>query len=200
MFRDFPLNRESDSDRLGSYRLNGAADMPVDCRPGGTGLARQVRFRTTRRRCGCTRSSGCSAGDACSGSLSTYFARLAFRHPKPQDFFAVVNEVSGRDMTWFFDQVYRSSNVFDYGVGAFTSERSAPRGYVGDATSRTFSEGSPGVGPFRTTVIVRRLGDGQFPVDVRVVFENKEEVRWRWDGQDRWKLFEIDKPVRAAFG
>ena len=54
--------------------------------------------------------------------LSTYFARLAFKHPKPEDFFAVVNEVSGRDLTWFFDQVYRSSNVFDYGVDVFTSE------------------------------------------------------------------------------
>ena len=47
-------------------------------------------------------------------------------------------------------------------------------------------------------MIVRRLADGQFPVDVRVVFENKEEARWRWDGQDRWKLFEIEKPVRAV--
>ena len=46
--------------------------------------------------------------------LSTYYARYAFKHPEPKDFFAVVNEVSGRDMTWFFDQVYRSSNIFDY--------------------------------------------------------------------------------------
>ena len=50
-------------------------------------------------------------------------------------------------------------------------------------------------GPYRTTVVVRRFGEGVFPVDVRVVFENGEEVRWHWDGRDRWKLFEIDKPV-----
>ena len=60
--------------------------------------------------------------------LSTYFARWAFRHPKPDDFFAVVNEVSGRDLTWFFDQVHRSSNVFDYGVDAFSSELATVRG------------------------------------------------------------------------
>ena len=30
-------------------------------------------------------------------------------------------------------------------------------------------------------------------------FENKEEVRWHWDGRDRWKMFEVEKPVRAAF-
>jgi hypothetical protein len=36
-------------------------------------------------------------------------------------------------------------------------------------------------------------------VDVRIVFENQEEVRWHWDGRDRWKLFEVEKPVRALF-
>ena len=53
--------------------------------------------------------------------------------------------------------------------------------------------------PYRTQVVVRRYGEGTFPVDVRVVFENKEEVRWHWDGRDRWKMFEVEKPVRAAF-
>ena len=46
---------------------------------------------------------------------------------------------------------------------------------------------------------MRRYGEGIFPVDVRVVFENKEEIRWHWDGRDRWKMFEVEKPVRAAF-
>ena len=32
-----------------------------------------------------------------------------------------------------------------------------------------------------------------------VVFENKEEVRWHWDGRDRWKMFEVVKPARASF-
>ena len=55
-------------------------------------------------------------------------------------------------------------------------------------------------GPYRTTVVVRRFGEAVFPVDVRVVFENGEEVRWQWDGRDRWKLFEIDKPVARVVG
>jgi hypothetical protein len=36
-------------------------------------------------------------------------------------------------------------------------------------------------------------------VDVRVVFENDEEVRWHWDGRDRWKLFEVERSVRAKY-
>ena len=52
---------------------------------------------------------------------------------------------------------------------------------------------------YRTTVAVRRFGEAVFPVDVRVVFENGEEVRWQWDGRDRRKLFEVEKPARASF-
>ena len=63
--------------------------------------------------------------------------------------------------------------------------------------SRTFSEGSAGAGPYPHHGGRAPARRGTFPVDVRVVFENNEEARWRWDGQDRWKLFEIDKPVRA---
>jgi len=30
------------------------------------------------------------------------------------------------------------------------------------------------------------------------VFANQEEVRWKWDGRDTWKSFEVTKPVRAV--
>ena len=52
---------------------------------------------------------------------------------------------------------------------------------------------------FHTTVVARRYGEGEFPVDVRVVFENGEETRWRWEGRERWKLFEVDNASRAAY-
>jgi hypothetical protein len=129
--------------------------------------------------------------------LSTYFQRYAFKHPKPQDFFAIANEVSGQDLTWFFDQVHRSSHVFDYSVGEFRSAEVPHRGYFGEA-QKTFETRGREDGSFRTGVVVRRLGEGIFPVDVRVLFENGEEQRWKWDGKDRWKHFQIDKPVRAV--
>ena len=129
--------------------------------------------------------------------LSTYFQRHAFRHPKPQDFFTVANEVSGQDLTWFFDQVHRSSNVFDYSVDVFRSVPVTARGYLDDG-KRTFEASRAAPGSFHTTVVVRRLGEGLFPVDVRVLFENGEEQRWKWDGRDRWKAFEVQKPVRAV--
>ncbi|HVL67723.1 MAG TPA: M1 family metallopeptidase [Vicinamibacterales bacterium] len=125
--------------------------------------------------------------------LSTYFQRYAFRHPKPEDFFAVANEVSGQDLTWFFDQVHRSSNVFDYAVDVLRSEPAVDRGHLG-ASEGYEVRGST----YRTTVVVRRLGEAQFPVDLLVRFENGEAQRWAWDGRDRWRAFETETPARAV--
>ena len=66
---------------------------------------------------------------------------------------------------------------------------------------RTSGRSPPTSGPATPTarrVVARRVGDGVFPVTVRVVFENNQEVRWQWDGRDRWKMFEVDRPVRAV--
>ena len=196
-FEDFPLSRSTDLNRLAGYRT--AARSDVQATPSwrywpGTGGAitynkTALWLNTLERLIG---------WDTLQRIMSTYFARYEFKHPGPEDFFAVANEVSGRDLTWFFDRVYRSSAAFDYGIGEFTSRQEAIRGFVGDGDRRRFVEPSAG-GRFHTTVVARRYEDGVFPVDVRVVFENGEEVRWRWDGAERWKMFEVDRPVRAAY-
>jgi hypothetical protein len=111
--------------------------------------------------------------------LATYFERWKFRHPKPDDFFAVVNEVSGTDLTWFFDQVHRSSNTFDYAIQDLRSDRLASGGY-------------------RTTVIVRRLGEATFPVDVVTSFEGGAQATERWNGLDRRAVFQYERAERAS--
>lgn len=130
--------------------------------------------------------------------MATYFQRWQFRHPTPQDFFAIVNEVSGRDFTWFFDEVHRSANAFDYGVQELTSVSASGRGFFGDGGRKAFSNATDSGGEFLTTVVVRRYGEGVFPVDVLVTFENGESVREHWDGRDRWTMFRYRKMSRAA--
>ncbi len=130
--------------------------------------------------------------------MSTYFARWRFRHPKPQDFFAVVNEVSGRDMTWFFDQVYRSSNVFDYALDDLKTGPAAVTGFVGEGGKRAYVAGKADEGRFHTVVVARRLGEAIFPVDVEVTFASGEKVRQPWSGAERWKSFTFDRPSRAV--
>ena len=101
--------------------------------------------------------------------LSTYFDRWKFRHPQPADFFAVVDEVSGQDMTWFFDQVHRGSNTFVYGVQRFTSTQVRPvRGADTDEV--------PAATLYRTLVVVQRLGEAVFPVDVVTTLRDGERI------------------------
>ena len=123
-------------------------------------------------------------------AMSTYYARHAFKHPKPDDFFAVLNEVSGQNLSWFLDEAYAGSRTFDYSIELLRSDAALKGGTAtGEASGKLF----------RTTVVARRLGDGSFPVDVRIVFENGEEQRWQWDGRDRWKLFETERAAAAAY-
>ena len=94
--------------------------------------------------------------------------------PAAADFFQIVNEISGQDLTWFFDQVYRSSNAFDYGVQDLLSDRRDD-------------------GTYRTVVVARRYGEATFPVDVVTTFADGHQITERWDGSDR----RVDLRLRA---
>ena len=120
--------------------------------------------------------------------MSTYAERFAFKHPKPADFFAVVNEVSGENFSWFFDQTYATSDLFDYAVGRVDSQ--AERGGA--------SGGQEAPVRHRSTVDIRRWGEGRFPVEVRVTFADGRVANERWDGQARWTRFGYLTPSPVA--
>jgi hypothetical protein len=196
VFDDLPLPRATEGNRLPAFRPNARAD--VQSTPTWRywpGTASTITYNKTalwlhtlERMLG---------WETLQRILATYFTRYAFKHPSPDDFFAVANQVSGRDLTWFFDQVYRSANAFDYGVQTFRSERVSDRGFFGEGDARAFSAAERAADEYHTTVVVRRYAEGVFPVEVKLTFENGEELRWRWDGRETWRLFEAQRPVRA---
>jgi aminopeptidase N len=180
-FRDVPLTRAVDGDQLGGYRV--AANSETQATPSWQYWPRTAGHITYDKTAVWLHTLERMLGwQTLQRILSTYYSRWAFKHPKPDDFFAVVNEVSGQDLTWFIDQVYRSSATFDYAVDSLRSES------VEQSTDR-----------YRTRVVVRRLREGIFPLDIRVVFENGQDMRWRWNGRDRWKSFELVQGSRAKF-
>jgi YD repeat-containing protein len=111
--------------------------------------------------------------------LSTFVDRWKFKHPKPGDLFQVANEVSRRDLTPFFDQVYRGSAVFDYGVDSVTSNETDDEMFTND-------------------IIVRRHGDGIFPVTVLATLANGEQRRFAWDGAGRWHRITLEHASRVV--
>ena len=102
-------------------------------------------------------------------ALRAHYERGAFRHPTPDEFFAIVSEISGRDLTWFFDAVHRSAAVFDYGVAQVNGR----------------------------TVVARRYGDGVFPVKIRVAFDGGTTADVEWDGRARWRAFSFPEDAGA---
>ncbi len=134
--------------------------------------------------------------------LATFFERYQFGHPRPEDFFAVANEVSGQDLSWYFDQVHRQSLVFDYAVDSVKSFRAAPEGFVEGGGALAFSNGrgdGDGDTLYRTEVVVRRHGGGVFPVEVLLAFEDGSQARVPWDGEARWQLFAEERPSKLAY-
>ena len=111
--------------------------------------------------------------------LSTFFDRWKFRHPRPGDFFQVANEVSRRDLTPFFDQVYRGSVVFDYAVEDVSSQ---------EAEDESFTN----------QIVVRRHGDGIFPVTILATLANGEQRRFAWDGAGRWHRVTLEHASRVV--
>jgi len=196
VFDDLPLSRATDGNRLPAFRPAARSDIqstPTWQYWPGTASAMSYNktalwLHTLERMLG---------WDTLQRILSTYYSRYSFRHPTPEDFFAVANEVSGQDLTWFFDQVHRSANAFDYGVASLRSERPRDSGHFGDGDARVFSSDAVG-DRYKTTVVVRRWAEGVFPVEIRVTFADKEEVRWRWEGRETWKTFEVETDARAV--
>ena len=168
-YGDVRWSRDVQGNRLNRFRLAGAWDE--QWRPSWrywpgtasattyartalwlTALERMIGWETTQR------------------VLSAFFTRGSFRHPAPEEFFATAADVSGRDLTDFFDVTYHSAAQFDYAVDR--------------VTERTTEAGARD-----TTVIARRLEDGVFPVDVRVTFADGSSVTQTWDGHERWRAF-----------
>jgi len=182
--RDIQLARATDGNRLAGYRENAEADTPATPTfrywPGTATFITYNKtalwLHTLERYLG---------WPVLQRILSTYFDRWKFRHPQPADFFAAVNEVTGRDLTWFVDETYRSSNVFDYGVQSFTSTR------VRLKPDATTEDG------YRTVVVVQRLGEAVFPVDVLTTFRDGQRVSERWDGRDRRVIYTYERPSEA---
>ncbi len=198
VYRDIPWSRAVDGNRLTGYRRDARMDAPATPTyrywPGTAGsisynktslwlhtLERHLGWPTLQR------------------GMADFYERWRFGHPKPTDFFDAINAASGKDLSWFFDQVHGTANVFDYGVQQLTSRRATGRGFFGGEPGEppSFSANTGGAG-FETVVVVRRYGEGVFPVDVVTEFDDGERVTERWDGEARWTAFRYDRDARAT--
>jgi hypothetical protein len=133
--------------------------------------------------------------------MRTYHHRWRFNHPTSQDFINTVNEITGKNMDWFFENTWFSSNLFDYSIDYIANTPIPPptgifnmNGGKSD-TSRV----EPSIGHNRCEVVVKREGEATVPVEVLVAFDNGDQRKEQWDGKDRWKKFTYFTDSRVQY-
>jgi hypothetical protein len=151
--------------------------------------------------------------------MRTYHMRYRFRHPTKADFTGVVNEIAGKDMTWFFDELFEETRAFDYGIAELTSvevplrlrgvfdrdgareEWTEKKIEQAEAAEAKAPDGRGSKALYRTTVVLRRFGEarlgGDARVEVLIRFKDGTTETRTWDGRDRWARLEIVKPVEV---
>ena len=134
-------------------------------------------------------------------AMSRFFQDWQFAHPEPEDMFATLEESTGEELGWFFDQVFRSSERFDYAVESVNSSPVAIDGFIegdqGDLVYQGDEESEEEL--FRTEVVVRRQGGGVFPVDILLVYDDGHESRIPWDGERRWQMLVEVRPAKLVY-
>ncbi|HEY4613494.1 MAG TPA: M1 family metallopeptidase [Bacteroidota bacterium] len=134
--------------------------------------------------------------------MRTYHHRYRFKHPTTQDFINTVNEASGKNMNWFFENTWFSANVFDYKLESIVN-RQIPKAqgvFTNNGVQVEPPAADTGKPVFECTVVVKREGEAIAPVDVAITFEDGEVWTEQWDGQYRWKKFvyRTTSPVKYA--
>lgn len=199
VFRDVPWSRAIDGNRMTGYRRDARMDRqatPTYRYWPGTAFSisyykTALWLHTLERYLG---------WPVLRRGMAAFYDRWRFGHPAPDDFFESISAASGRDLGWFFDQVHGTANVFDYGVQELTSRRAAGRGFfdgAGEDGEAAFADGAAERG-WETTVVVRRHGEGIFPVEVLIEFEDGHAQRELWDGAARWTAFTYTRDARAT--
>jgi hypothetical protein len=132
--------------------------------------------------------------DTMAKAMHTYFMKYRFTHPTKEDFLKTIEEVSGKDLRWYFNQAFYGSQVLDYEVMR-----------VDSFPINWYEKKEPGFGRkenkdtvYRSTVWLHRKDDFVMPVEVEIRFSNGEKVRERWDGQSRWTKFNYEKKAKVV--
>jgi len=129
--------------------------------------------------------------------MKTYFERWKFKHPNGQDFIDIVNEIVpvyhadklGADMNWFFDQVLYGSGVCDYKVASIKNSPLVPKaGIFGKDNTLVIPQDEEE--QFVSKVVLNRIEEMQFPVDVAIHFDDGSTKMEYWDGKARSIDFE----------
>jgi hypothetical protein len=132
--------------------------------------------------------------DTMAKAMQTYFMKFRFTHPVKEDFLKTIEEVSGKDLRWYFNQAVYGSQVLDYEVSKINS---FPVNWYEDAKKGAGKKKDDKDTVYHSVVALHRKEDFVLPVELEVKFSNGKKVREHWDGQSRWVKFEYEKKAKV---
>jgi hypothetical protein len=130
--------------------------------------------------------------DTMAKAMRVYFMRYRFTHPTKEDFLKTIEEVSGQNLRWYFNQAIYGSPVLDYKVMEIQSYP------VNWYEEKKGSQKDDKNAVYHSVVYLQRKEDFVMPVVVEIKFDNGEKVRERWDGVSRWTKFTYDKKAKVT--
>jgi Peptidase family M1 domain len=135
--------------------------------------------------------------DTMAKAMHTYFMKYRFTHPTKEDFLKTIEEVSGKDLRWYFNQAVYGSQVMDYEV---LTVDSFPVNWFEEKKQRKAEKKDKGKDDtlYQSYVSVHRKDDFVMPVEVEIKFDNGEKIREPWDGQSRWTRFSYQKKAKVV--
>ncbi|MCH7732166.1 MAG: M1 family metallopeptidase [Candidatus Marinimicrobia bacterium] len=102
-------------------------------------------------------------------AMKTYYQRWMLKHPDEDRFRSVMEEVSGQELDWFFDQWLHSSSYVDYALKGWEKKRNDDGG-------------------FEVTLKIVNKSNIFSPLDIDVYLTNGDTSRVRWTNHlYRWK-------------
>jgi hypothetical protein len=131
--------------------------------------------------------------DTMAKAMHVYFMKYRFTHPTKEDFLKTIEEVSGKDLRWYFNQAIYGTQVMDYEI---LSVDSYPTNWYEEKKNKKDDKKDKDT-VYQSYVAVHRKGDFQMPVEVEVKFDNGEKVREHWNGQDRWIRYSYQKKAKV---
>jgi hypothetical protein len=132
--------------------------------------------------------------DTMAKAMHAYFMKYRFTHPIKEDFLKTIEEVSGKDLRWYFNQAVYGSQVLDYEV---LNTNSYPVDWFREQDKKDKKSGKEET-TYQSFVSVHRKSDFVMPIEIEVKFENGEKLSERWDGQSRWTRFGYQKKSKLA--
>jgi len=113
--------------------------------------------------------------------LKTYYSQYRFSYTGTKEWLETANSIFGRRISWFFEQVFKGTEVVDNSVKSIKNQKFKDNKYL-------------------VEIVFARKGAVQIPTDLKITLENGYVINDSWDCKERWimKTYICDYPAVSA--